>query len=195
MNLRKLICLVAFLPAAACCQEMQVQLDPAATQVLWTLGDVLHTVHGTFKLKSGNLAFDPSTGKASGLLIVDALSGESGNSARDGRMHKQILESSRYPEIQFVPDRIQGKVNLQGDSDVQLHGAFTIHGATHELTMTVKSHIEQQKMTATITFPVPFVKWGMKNPSTLFLRVNDTVAIEIRAAGQVAASAAAAAGR
>ena len=50
------------LAASAFAQPMHVQLDPAATTINFTLGDVLHTVHGVFKLKSGDLWFDPSTG-------------------------------------------------------------------------------------------------------------------------------------
>jgi polyisoprenoid-binding protein YceI len=164
---------------------MHLRLDPAATTVNFTLGDVLHTVHGVFKLKTGELSFDPSTGTASGLIIVDALSGESGNGSRDSRMHKNILESSKYGEISFAPDRIEGKVNPDGDSQVRLHGQFSIHGGTHEVLMAVKSHVENQRLTATIDFQVPYVQWGMKNPSTLFLRVNDTVQISIQTVGQL----------
>ena len=169
-------------------QEMRLQLDPASTMVNFTLGDVLHTVHGDFKLKTGELWFDPSSGKAGGQIVVNALSGESGSTARDSRMHKNILESAKFADITFVPDRVEGKVNLQGDSDVRLHGQFTIHGGTHEVTMTVKSHVEQQRLTAAISFPVPYVRWGMKNPSTLFLRVSDTAEINIQATGQLSAS-------
>ena len=32
---------------------------------------------------------------------------------------------------------------------------------------------------AVIHFTLPYVKWGMKNPSTLMLRVNDKVEITI----------------
>jgi hypothetical protein len=39
---------------------------------------------------------------------------------------------------------------------------------------------------ATVHFTVPYAKWGMKNPSTLFLRVNDSVEIDLMAAGTVA---------
>jgi polyisoprenoid-binding protein YceI len=166
-------------------QVTRLQLDASATQVNFTLGDVLHTVHGVFKLKTGELWFDSSSGKAGGQIVVNALSGESGSGARDSRMHKNILESARYSDITFVPDRVEGRVNPQGDSDVRLHGQFSIHGGTHDLTMAVKSHIEQQRLTAAISFPVPYVQWGMKNPSTLFLRVNDTVEITIQAAGQL----------
>jgi polyisoprenoid-binding protein YceI len=149
--------------------QTHVQLDPASTTINFTLGDVLHTVHGVFKLKSG----------------VNALSGESGNDSRDSRMHKNILESAKYGEISFAPDRVEGKVNPDGDSQVRLHGQFTIHGRTHEVTMAVKSHMENQRLTATIDFQVPYVQWGMKNPSTLFLRVSDTVKIGIQTTGQL----------
>src|SRR5438270_6481510 len=74
-------------------QEMTVQLDPDHTRVAFTLGDVLHTVHGTFKLKNGTIHFDPTTGAASGLVVVDVTSGDTGNNSRDRKMHKDILES------------------------------------------------------------------------------------------------------
>jgi polyisoprenoid-binding protein YceI len=166
-------------------QRIDLEMDPAATKVNWTLGDVLHTVHGTFNLKKGDLWFDPGSGEAGGLLVVDATSGESGSNARDGRMHKNILESARYPEITFVPDRVEDKVAPTGDSGVQLHGMFTIHGGTHEVLMKVKSHIEPQKLTADISFTVPYVKWGMKDPSNFLLKVQDFVEIEIEAAARI----------
>ena len=177
-------------------EDVQLHLDPASTKVEWMLSDVLHTVHGTFLLKRGDLRFDPASGAASGELVVDAASGESGNGSRDGRMHKNVLESSKYPEIRFVPDRVVGAVNLQGDSDVQIHGSFAIHGASHELTIPAKTHMDQQKLTATIGFQVPYVKWGMKDPSNLLLKVDKFVQIDIHVHGaQLAGLAATSAAR
>ena len=88
----------------AAAQQIAVNLDPAQTKIQWTLGDVLHTVHGTFKMRSGSVTFDPKSGAASGEIIVDATSGESGNHSRDQKMHKEVLESRRYPEIIFFPN-------------------------------------------------------------------------------------------
>jgi polyisoprenoid-binding protein YceI len=118
-------------------------------------------------------------------MIVDAASGESGNGARDGRMHKHVLESAKYPAITFKPDRVEGTVNLDGDSRVQLHGSFGIHGTEHELTVPAKVHFSNSKMNATMEFLVPYVKWGMKDPGTLFLKVKDTVGIEVRTTATV----------
>ena len=42
------------LASPAVAQETVLELDPAQTQVSFTLGDVLHTVHGTFKLETWN---------------------------------------------------------------------------------------------------------------------------------------------
>ena len=133
----------------------------------------------TFRLKRGDIRFDPATGAAGGELVVDAASGESGSDARDSRMHKNILESDRFPEIVFRPDRIDGKVVSEGQSHVQLHGIFSIHGADHEISMPVDVQASEGRYSATANFVVPYVKWGMKNPSTLFLRVSQQVDITI----------------
>jgi len=173
------------LAVAAAAQQTHVKLDNNVTQVKFTVIDVLHTVHGTFKLTQGELWFDQTSGKVGGTLVVDGASGNSGSYARDSRMKKNILESGMYPEITFVPDRIEGKVNLSGRSEFDLHGMFAIHGAAHEVTMRVNADVEGGHLTATAAFDVPYVKWGLKNPSTLFLRVNDVVPIEIDAVGEI----------
>lgn len=177
--------LLCCLHLGAFAQSTTFALDTQQTQVKFTLGDVLHTVHGTFKLKSGALQFDPKSGKMSGQIVVDAKSGESGNGMRDRKMHREILESDRYSEIMFRPDRVQGTVAEQGKSSVQVHGVFSIHGADHEITVPVEIEMQTDRWNATIHFTVPYVKWGMKNPSTLFLRVTDSVQIDVLASGTI----------
>ncbi len=166
-------------------QSFNLQLDPAHTVINWTLGDVLHTVRGTFQLKNGSLELDAASGKLAGAIVVDARSGQSGNSMRDRKMHKEILESDRYPEVVFRPDRIEGAVKVPGKSSVQVHGMFAIHGAEHEMTVPAEVECAADRWNATLHFAVPYEKWGMKNPSTLFLKVNDSVQIDLTATGSV----------
>jgi polyisoprenoid-binding protein YceI len=174
---------------AASAQQTQITLDPAQTKIDWTLGDVLHTVHGTFKLKSGSIAFDPKTGEAGGQIVVDTTSGQSGNHTRDGKMQKEILESGRYPEIVFLPKHVSGNVPAHGNSTLQVQGVFRIHGGDHDLTLSFPVQADGSRATATTKFDVPYEAWGMKNPSTLFLKVENKVEIDISAAGTVVASA------
>ncbi len=162
--------------------ELALRLDPARTAVRFTLPATLHTVRGAFQLKRGDIRFDPATGAIAGEIVVDAASGNSGDDARDRRMLRDILESGRYPEIVFTPDRVEGALAWPGDSLVQVHGMFRIHGAAHEITVTVEVKMEGGRTTATARFPIPYVQWGMKNPSTLFLRAGERVEIEVAAA-------------
>lgn len=166
---KSILLLCLFLPLQAA--ETVLDLDPSRTEVSWTLGDVLHTVHGTFKLKKGMLRFDPDTHKASGAFVVDVPSGDSGSGARDRRMHKDILESQKYPEAVFTADHYDGNA---------IHGVLNIHGASHELTLEV--HVDRQgdEYIGTTHFSIPYVSWGMKNPSNFLLRVNDHVEMDIK---------------
>ena len=165
-------------PIAA--EELSAGLDPAQTEINWTLGDVLHTVHGTFQLKRGQLRFDPSTGMAAGEIVVDVASGQSGNGARDRRMHKDILESQKFPEAIFTADAVQGQLAPTGVSRFAFHGALSIHGASHEITVPASLERTGDGLIATVHFVIPYVKWGMKNPSNFLLRVSDHVDMDVK---------------
>jgi polyisoprenoid-binding protein YceI len=181
---------MAMLLAFFCCatvtaqsQELQLHFDPSKTTIAFTLGDVLHTVHGSFQLKSGDVLYQIATKSVTGNLIVDATSGQSGNHSRDRKMHKEILESARYPVISFRPDRVDGNVGTLGTSNIQVHGMFSIHGADHELMLPIKVEVFPDHWTADTHFTVPYVKWGIKNPSTFVLRVSESVEIDVHASG------------
>jgi polyisoprenoid-binding protein YceI len=192
-RLRPLLYLLVFglaLSAApALAQEAVLDLDPAQTEIGFRLGSVLHTVHGGFRLKRGTVKFNTATGQASGLVVVDVASGDSGSFARDRKMHKDVLESDQYPESTFTPEQVNGTLSPQGDSQVQVSGILSLHGASHPLTLVVQVHLAGNQLTAETSFTIPYVSWGLKNPSTLFLRVNNTVDMTIRAVGRVRASA------
>jgi polyisoprenoid-binding protein YceI len=178
----------AALPAHA--QETVVNFDPAQTKVEFKLDSTLHTVHGTFKLKSGTVKFDPSTGKASGAIIVDATSGESGNDGRDKKMHKEIIESEKYPEIVFTPKEIHG-ANPSAPSQVTAVGTLRLHGQGHDMTLTIAvAPGSGGQFQADMDFSVPYVKWGLKSPNTWLLHASDTVDLEIHAAGQISSATA-----
>ena len=164
---------------------MKVVLDPAQTEIHWKLSG-LHPVHGTFKLKSGEFLFNPKTGLAEGEILVDATTGESGDAARDKRMQNEVLESNRYPAIFYHPTEIKGPFKAgEGTQDLTGEGTFNIHGADHPLELPLKVQISADTVTATTRFTVPYVEWGMKNPSKFLLRVGKQVEIEVSAKGTI----------
>lgn len=158
-------------------------VDPTQSSVHWTLGSTLHTVHGTFALKPGSFQFDPATGAASGKIVVDAASGESGNEGRDRKMHSEVLESARFGEIIFRPDSVRGTLETQGDATVQVHGTFVLHGSEHALTVPVNANLSGDHWSGSAKFDIPFIDWGLKNPSTWLLKVQHSVSIELKLKG------------
>jgi polyisoprenoid-binding protein YceI len=186
---RQFLAVTAVLASAgieATAQSLVFQLDRQHTTINFTLSDVLHTFRGTFHLKQGSLRLDPASGKLNGEIVVDARSGETGSGMRDRKMHREVLESDRYPEIVFRPDRVDGAVSPQGKSSVQVHGIFKIHGSDHELAVPAEVEMFPDHWTATLHFAVPYANWGIKNPSTLFLKVSESVDIDLTATGTFA---------
>jgi polyisoprenoid-binding protein YceI len=117
--------------------------------------------------------------------VVDVASGDSGSGARDKRMHKEILESSRYPEAVFTPDHVSGELALSGESQVDFHGMFQIHGASHEMTFHFRAEIKAGDVVTSTSFTIPYVQWGMKNPSNFLLKVSDKVEMNVQTTGRM----------
>jgi len=177
---------LAFAPAS-CAQAYVVNLDPAQTKITFILDTTLHAVHGTFQLKSGQIHFDSATGKASGAIIVDARSGDTENKSRDKKMHQEILDSPKYPEIVFAPQQVRGSFDPQKASQVDVAGTFRIHGQDHDVTMTFAIQpVSPAQLQCDTHFTIPYVKWGMKDASTFLLHANDTVELEIHGTAQIA---------
>jgi polyisoprenoid-binding protein YceI len=178
------IILLAISPCGFCQNhEIVLAFDPAKTTVNFTLGDVIHTIHGAFDLKRGSINFNPESGGVGGDIVINAASGRSGNNTRDRKMHREVLESDRYPEITFRADRLDGKVATPGTTTVPVHGTFSVHGTAHEITIPVRVEMADDHWSATAHFVIPYVKWGMKNPSTFILRVSESVEIDLHASG------------
>ncbi|MDQ6663608.1 MAG: YceI family protein [Acidobacteriota bacterium] len=171
--------------ATAYAQDVSVMVDPARSTVQFTLGDVLHTVRGTFRVKNGVVRLNPTDGTASGQIVVDARSGSSGSGMRDRRMHNDILQSDRYPDATFSPDRVTGRLSMEGESQVDVHGVLRIHGQDHEVTLPAKVKFENGQITAKASFTMPYVDWGMKNPSNFVLKVSDKVDLAMSLTGNI----------
>jgi polyisoprenoid-binding protein YceI len=182
-----LILSALFFIGCARAQQRTFELDPAQTRVEFTVDSTLHTVHGNFQLKRGRIQFDSATGQAGGELVVDSASGQSGSGGRDKRMHKEILESPRYTDIVFTPQHVKGAAAADGKSQVDVDGLLTMHGQSRPITLTIQLQLQGGAGSADTTFAVAYQKWGMKNPSSFILHVNDKVELHVHAVGRFTA--------
>lgn len=177
------VCFAAAVGAWA--QDLTLLLDPANTKIEFTLGASLHMVHGTFALTNGTIHFNPASGSASGSVVVDVKSGQSGNHMRDRRMHKEILQSEQYPVATFTPTRMSGTFSGQGSSTIQVDGIFRMHGGDHAITFTLPLQVAGNAVSFTSRIVIPYEQWGMNNPSSFILRVGNKVDLEIAATGRL----------
>jgi polyisoprenoid-binding protein YceI len=160
---------------------IDIHLDPANTAIHWTLDTTVHTVHGTFKLKSGAIRIDPGSGTASGQIVIDATSGESGDSSRDSRMHSVVLESSKYPTITFRLTHVEGKVDLTAPGSLTVDGIMNLHGQDHPMQIAVTLNPKDSAVTSQSHFTIPFVAWGLKDPSVMLFRTEKVVTLDVDA--------------
>ena len=178
-----LLLLAIGLPVAAA--EQTLTIDPAQTTIAFHLKATGHDVEGGFLLVDGAIRFDTETGEAGGEIRVDATRSETGNKKRDKAMHRKVLESEEYPMFVFRPERIEGKLADNGSSSLTLEGTISVHGEDHAFRMPVEAEVHEGRLSATTTFSIPFVDWGMKNPSFLILRVAKQVQVTVNAEGRL----------
>lgn len=178
-----LLALSATLAGPAAAAERLLVLDPGATEVTFTLSATAHEVHGSFRLREGRLRFDPATGAAAGTIEVEARGATTGNDRRDRKMHETVLESETYPMFVFEPGRFDGRLEGDGPHEIVVHGTMTVHGQAHEMALPMKVSTAGERMTVTASFAVPYVQWGLEDPSVFILRVAKKVAVEVTAVG------------
>jgi polyisoprenoid-binding protein YceI len=163
--------------------QNKLSLDTTRSEVHFTLPSALHTVHGTFSIQQGDITFNPATGQANGSIAVDALSGKSGNSIRDHRMAKDELKAPDYKIIAFAPTRFTGTFNPNGDSTLQVHGLFTLLGTPHEIDVPMQIQVNGDQIHAVGSFTVPYIQWGLKDPSSLMIHVDKEVHVDLDLSG------------
>ncbi|MGA9579822.1 MAG: YceI family protein [Terrimicrobiaceae bacterium] len=164
---------------------VNLSLDRKECKVTFSLPAVLHTVRGTFEVREGNFRLNVGSGKITGRVVVDVRSGNTGEKERDRLMHQEVLDSDQFPEAVFSADHLAGQLALSGDSQIGVHGVLRIHGQDHNVTLPATVSLQDGRFTARSRLSIPYVKWGMKDPSNLVLRVGKTVEVEIRVAGTV----------
>jgi polyisoprenoid-binding protein YceI len=179
------LALAVILGPAALAQHQTFVVNPDASEVKMMLKTTHEVVNGTFHIQSGSIEFDRSSPKMSGSVAVLAGSGKTGNDSRDKKMNKDILKVDQYTTVSFAPKTYTGTIAPSGDSTIQVSGVFTLLGNPHDLTIPIQIHMDGSKATARAQFVVPYVQWGLKNPSFMFWKAENDVTIDLNLVGQI----------
>jgi polyisoprenoid-binding protein YceI len=173
------------LAPVALAQHQTFVANPEASEVKMTLKTTHEVVNGAFHIQSGSIEFDPSAPKMSGSVVVLAGSGKTGNDSRDKKMNKDILVVEKYATVSFEPRSYSGVIAPSGDSTLQVTGLFTLLGTPHEITLPILVHLEGATATAKAHFVVPYIQWGLKDPSFMFWKADKEVAMDLFLTGRL----------
>jgi polyisoprenoid-binding protein YceI len=177
--------LAAMLAPATLAQHQTFVVNPDASEVKIALKTTHELVNGSFHVQSGSIEFDRGNPKMTGPVIVLAGSGKTGNDSRDKKMNKDILKVELYATVSFDPQTYTGDLAVSGDSNLQVTGIFTLLGTPHQITVPILVHLEGTTATAKAHFVVPYVQWGLKNPSFLMWKADNDVSVDLLLAGRL----------
>jgi len=187
--------LAVFATATVRAEERALTLDPAASKVSFTLGATGHDVEGTMAVQSGRIVFDAATGTASGEIVLDLKSARTGSDGRDKDMHEKVLETAKYPVATFRLEKLRGTLAPSGPSQVTLEGVLAFHGGEHKVSLPAKVELQNGRAKADTQLQIPYVQWGLHDPSILILRVAKVVDVQVHAEGSLEAADGAPAGK
>jgi len=166
-------------------QQQTLVISPDSSEVKMTLKTNHDIVNGAFHVKAGSIHFDRAASKISGSVVVAADSGKTGNDSRDKKMNKDILQVQKYTTVSFAAKSYSGTLAASGDSTLQVSGTFTLLDTPHEMTIPMQVHIEGGRATVKAQFTIPYVAWGLKNPSFLMWKADNDVAMDLNLTGQL----------
>jgi polyisoprenoid-binding protein YceI len=177
--------LAALFAPAALAQRQTFVVNPDASQVNIALKTTHELVNGAFHVQSGSIEFDRSSPTMSGSVVVLAGSGKTGNDSRDKKMYKDILKVEQYATVSFEPKTYTGALASSGDSNIQVTGIFSLLGMPHQITVPMLVHFDGAGATAKAHFVVPYVQWGLKNPSFMIWKADNDVAVDLDLVGTI----------
>jgi hypothetical protein len=140
--------LIVSLVSGASAQHQTFTANPDTSEIRIKLNTTHEVVNGTFHVQSGVINFDRTVSKISGIVLVGAATGKTGNDSRDKKMNKDILKIDQFATVSFAPKTYSGTIPTSGDSAIQVSGVFTLLGAGHDVTIPMHVHVGAKSIIA-----------------------------------------------
>jgi len=180
--------LLTAMPAFA--EKMVFTLDTKESEVRIILGATLHTVDGRAALEPASFTWDTDSGSASGRAVVRASRLRTGIDARDQKMREDVLLSALHPEIVFEATGFELRQSGAEKLRFVLKGELTLLGVGHEIELETRAHLRSDNSwKARADLNLPYVQWGLTDPSLPLFAVDKYVTVEVKAVGSLAREA------
>jgi polyisoprenoid-binding protein YceI len=133
---------------------------------------------------TGAIALDAS-GKvvpADSKLTIDVTALKSDKDRRDGYVQKRLLETEKYPTVEFVPTAIRGfpaKLPTSGSLNFEMDGNLTVKGVTHPTTWKGTANFQGDRVTGNAYTVFTFDDVQLQKPSvSVILTLADDIRLE-----------------
>ncbi len=117
-------------------------------------------------------------------FVVDVTGLTSDQNRRDNFVRRNVLETSTYPTVEFLPNQIIGLTSplpTSGEVTFQLAGDLTIHGVTRPTTWQVTASVtDGRELSGTAATAFTFADFELNQPRVpVVLSIEDTIRLEI----------------
>jgi polyisoprenoid-binding protein YceI len=163
-------------------------IEPAESSAKYVVEETLRglnsTAVGTSSGISGEiyLTRDGLSRDATSRFVVDLNALRSDEGMRDNYIKQNTLQTSRFPNAEFVIERIEGFPSTYTEnSEVQLtlHGNLTVKDVTRPVSWTVLARQSGNTLTATADADIKFSQFNMTPPTVPIATVRDDIHLQV----------------
>jgi polyisoprenoid-binding protein YceI len=117
-------------------------------------------------------------------IVIDVTTLKSDQERRDGYVQRRLLETEKYPTVEFVPTAVRGLAGAlptSGTRKFQVVGNLTVKGVTRPTTWDVTAQFNGETITGAAATSFTFADFELKKPSvSVILTLADELKLEYR---------------
>lgn len=172
-------------------QKIVATVDSTRSVIDYTGSAPLHDWTGTSRDVSGQFVLEPTSADSSQAVVRAPVSSfDSGNGRRDRKM-REVTEAEQYPFVEFRATEIRpllwGRTADGRAGRWRATGTLTFHGRTHPVEAPVRVRAGTDSVYARAEFAISLTRFDVERPSLLWASIGDTIRIEARIRGAIAA--------
>lgn len=153
--------------------EINLRAKKESSEISYSASHSLHDWTGVNKDVSAIVVLDDATRGVQKVAVSAMVAGfDSGNASRDSHA-LEVLESIKFPKVQFVSSKI-----TENNGELLVSGNLTFHGVTRPIEFKA---VAKQKLNGIVVegeMPVSLEQFEVERPSFMLVKVEDAIKIK-----------------